>query len=403
MRKSALLFATLAMIVATKLQAQLIIQPQAATGTIISIDNLYAVMLINGTNSSISGSLEIKVSDANQGLVFISKSPVFKILPGTMLLPPSVVSVSSKNYGSNSIASSFSQTGQLPYGSYTICYSFYAPGEGAVKGMNCRQQQVQPKMPPFLVSPYNKEVINTTYPLLVWYPPTPIDPTLVTYAIKLTKLNRGQSYAQALRQNAPLLERSGISLPQLPYPPVAIPLQTKQDYVWQVAAFAGSQSLGITEIWSFRIGEQSALKEGEEEEQVEEEFFPRIDNFQCDGHYMTSGIIRFAFDNRSSDTALMYKVIIADTSLNESEVVTGSIEDSLSIDTMVVNTDPEIDITDSTDVIPNTPSLSIMYGLNELTMDLSDWTGWTEDQYYILQVTDNKRRTYTLTYQYRAQ
>lgn len=399
MRKSALLVATFTLLVVTVSKAQIIIQPQSVSSTTISIDNLYAVMFTNGTTTPLSGYLEIKVSDATQGLVFVSKTPVFTILSGTMSLPQAIAGASSKQFGNNKIGNNFSQTGQLPYGSFTICYTFYTPGEAGVKAMNCRQQQVQPAMPPFLVSPYNREQIATTYPILVWHPPAPIDPSVVTYAIKLTKLNSGQSYAQALKQNIPLLERSGLSQPQLPYPSMAPALQTKQDYVWQIAAFTGAQSLGITEIWSFRIGEQSALKDGDEEQEVDEEFYPRIDNFHGEGHYMTSGIIRFAFDNRSQDTVLLYQVIIADTSLNESGVVIGSTEDSLLLDSTVVVTDPEQ--SDSSQLIPNVPIVPLMFGLNEVSMDLTDWTGWIEDQYYILQVTDSKRRNYTLKYQYR--
>lgn len=404
MKKSALLLAALLVIAAKVSWSQIIIQPQTVSTTTISIDNLYAVMLINGTTTPITGYLEIKVTGSGSGLIILSKTPAFSVLPGMMLLPPTIASASSKNYGSSTTANSFQQTGQLPYGDFTICYSFYSVGQSDLKGINCRQQQVQPSMPPFLVSPYNKEQINTTYPILVWHPPAPIDPALVTYSIKLTKLKSGQSYGQALKQNVPLLERSGLLLPQLPYPSMAPPLETKQDYVWQVAAFSGAQSLGITEIWSFSIGEQSAFKEGEEEEEADDLYFPRIDNFKCDGHYMTSGIIRFAYDNRSADTALLYEVLIIDTSETTGEMDSGGAEqDSLLLDSSEVTGDPQYGMGDSTQVIPGIPTVAISYGLNQITMDLTEWTGWMEDQYYQLQITDSKRRNYTLTFQYRQQ
>ena len=366
--------------------AQVIIQPQGLSAMTVTIDNLYNVLLINSTSSPVSGYLEIKVDDPSRKLIFLSKTPLFTLPPGTMLLPLVTVTASSKKFGTGAAATTFSQVGKLPYGSYQVCYTFLSSSEGAIKGVNCSEIITQNPLPPYLISPANKEVIATTYPNLVWHGPSPLDPTVVRYSIKLTRLKRGQSYGEALRQNPPYLNSSGLMQPRLPYPPTALPLHTGEEYVWQVEAYAGDYSLGITEMWSFRIGDESTNRFSAPED--DEGFYPRIENFQSDGYYITDGIIRFAYDNRSSDTSLVYKIVKAENTAGS------GIIDSLSSITL------DSSSVDSMFLVTETPAVPIIYGMNQLYIDLTTWTGWIDDQYYILEVADNNGRVYKLTYLY---
>lgn len=358
--------------VSIRLCAQVIIQPQAGYKTFVTLDDLYAITLTNPTITPYQGTLNIKITAGNQQLVFSSQSQAFNLVPGTYILPPVFASTCTKIFGTSGAALSFSSTGVLPAGSFLICYYFTALGEPGISGIHCREQLVQPSMPPYLVNPVNKEIINTTFPLLVWHPPAPVNPIDVRYSIKLTELNKGQSYAQALSQNVPLLEASNIIHSQLPYPSTGGLLQTGHAYVWQVGAFQDNQSLGITEIWSFRINEQTVANKMT----VDQSFYPRVEDFQGDGFYLTNGTIRFAFTNRSSDTTLLCKV------------------------TKIPDDSTDNGIVDSANIVPEVPALAINYGMNELSIDLSTWDGWIEDGFYLVQVSDADLRNYFLIYQY---
>jgi hypothetical protein len=352
--------------------AQVIIQPQASFKSMFSIDDLYAVTLINPTLTTYNGVLSIKITSATSQVIFTSQSTPFNLVPGSFSLPPFFSATCSKIFGSSQAAMSFSQTGLLPSGSFEICYQFTAIGEPGVVGINCNQQVVQPFMPPYLVDPANKEIINTTYPRLVWHPPAPVDLATIRYSIKLNELKKGQSYAAALNQNVPLLQASNLLQAQLSYPSTAGVLETGHAYVWQVAAFDGNESLGITEIWSFRIDQTTVANKMT----VDESFYPRVEDFQSDGFYLTNGTIRFAFTNRSSDTALICEV----TKIPDDSTGNGVI--------------------DSVNIVPEMPALPINYGMNELSIDLSTWDGWIEDGFYRVEVTDADLRNYFLIYQY---
>lgn len=250
--------------------AQIIIQPQVNFQSVPSIDNLYLVVITNPTLNIYSGYLKIKITNGTQQTIFTSVSPLFNLSPGSLPLSSSFASSCSKIFGNSVGALFFSQSSFLPAGSFEICYQFIAEGDPGVIGVTCNQQLVESIMPPYLVDPANTEVINTISPRLVWHPPLPVNLATVTYSIKLTELKRGESYAEALSQNIPLLQSDHLPQAELLYPSTAAALELNHSYVWQVAAFDGNEFLGITEIWSFRIDQPSTQKKFK----VDENFFP---------------------------------------------------------------------------------------------------------------------------------
>jgi hypothetical protein len=106
--------------------------------------------------------------------------------------------------------------------------------------------------PPFLISPANKEVINTLNAVLIWHGPSPVNnPQDLRYKLKLVRIEAKQNEFEAIKRNKAIYTETFNNQLSQVYPLTAINLEYGQSYAWQVKVESQNIEIGETEIWRF--------------------------------------------------------------------------------------------------------------------------------------------------------
>jgi hypothetical protein len=223
------------------------------------------------------------------------------------------------------------------------------------------EKEIKSVLPPQLSYPANESVIDINYPVLIWIPPRPINGMLVSYTLRLVEIQKGQTLAEALLQNPPIVNLSGLLNTFLNYPADAPPLHPDGNYVWQVAASYNGQSLGVTDIWSFKI-------RNNEQKKSDDINYPVATKESKERFYISHGIFHFAYNNIGNEKTLSYTL----------KMMGGSVEN-----------------------ITGLPNIKLSPGMNKLQIDLRQSTKLKSNTYYYLEIKDKKQQMYKLLYYYK--
>jgi hypothetical protein len=229
------------------------IMPLQGLNEYFFIDQLWDVLLLNSTAQPMTGVLDIQMTQgSNHAAVFSAVSAPLTLKTGNNKLDAAVRAKMTSKYAKTAAAMSLQQTGKLPFGIYSVCYTF-RDVKLLTRGNWCQEKTIRPLSPPELMNPMHKEVVETVQPILVWRAPFPLQAEGLEYNVRLTEVPQGMNPAEALRTRAPHLTLSHQRDPFLPYPSTAKPLQTGKTYVWQVSALSGNFDLGVTDLWTFSV------------------------------------------------------------------------------------------------------------------------------------------------------
>ncbi|MFY0256452.1 hypothetical protein ACDQ55_21160 [Chitinophaga sp. 30R24] len=269
-----------------------------------TLDGLFMARLSNPSSSKQRVSLKVTVA-AQPGLqVVVIKTPPFDLLPGVNPFPAGLMTGASLQFGNNKVADLCRQSGYFAAGDYEYCYEITAHdghSNGAVLGQQCFNYFLQPFSPLILSSPNDGDRICDKRPTFFWQPLLPALPGM-QYRLILTDLKTGQSKAEALRYNMPLINQSFINMPMLFFPPSAKELTEGNEYVWQVTAYRGDVLLASSEMWAFRLQctDSSAA--------VTPESFRDIEDLVKGNFYLARGAVRFAVYNVYAAVNLNYSI-----------------------------------------------------------------------------------------------
>ena len=235
---------------------QVIINPIQSNIPVLSLDHLKNVQLVNPTNNPISGRLFLEIKSTSQVLLTM-ESGIIQIPEQGNLQKNDIpwndlFAVEDQNFVYSLMLSS-----NFGAGSYVYCYKFVAD-ESTLLGMRCLENYSTRMSPPELKFPNNQSTITTLVPQLRWLNPAPIFSNELTYAIKLVKIEEDQGLTQALTQNLPLLERSGLRTNYYQYSAMDIPLEKGGKYGWKVVAFWNDLYLAETSEWVFDVNTESS-------------------------------------------------------------------------------------------------------------------------------------------------
>lgn len=245
-----------------------------------------------------------------------------------------------------------------------LCKNGSAQDNGSISNKtsntNSNEKTIKSILPPQLSYPANESTIDIQYPVLIWLPPRPLYGMMVTYNLRLVEIQKGQTLAEALLQNPPLLNLSGLNNTFLNYPVDATPLRPNGYYAWQVAANYGGQSLGITDIWSFTL-KKAANKDNSEMN------YPVASKISKERFYITHGVFHFVYNNTANDKTLLYTIKSMDKGMAG---------------------------------IKDLPKVKLRPGMNKLEVDLKNNGKLKNGTYYYLEITDKNRQVYKLMYYY---
>ncbi len=190
---------------------------------------------------------------------------------GTNIFSPMTLNFSELNYFNFDISEIEEKSGLYPYGNYVICVqakcvtndcSGVGSSGASLENIECINVNIENPTPLILTHPENESEIEETKPLYSWIPPSPVaSSSNLNYTMRLVEILEGQSKADALSMNRPLIELSGIERPSLMHPFDVPELEKGKWYAWQVEAFVGNTPIAKSEQWKFKVKKEEEKKE----------------------------------------------------------------------------------------------------------------------------------------------
>lgn len=208
------------------------------------------------TPALIKGVVRFKGSNLNLNFEF-----KYNIQPGLNLISQSNVSPKFK-YSSIALKELFEQYKRLPGGIYEYCVEVIPDSKTSetiqTTYNECMYHRSSDVFLINLLDPEDDAKLYEYYPMLSWTANFPFLSAL-TYKISIAEIRNGQNAVTAIKRNNPVYEEKGLMQMSLAYPIYAKPLEKEQYYAWTVSAYYKNLLLGGSEVWKFKIVEDSVL------------------------------------------------------------------------------------------------------------------------------------------------
>jgi hypothetical protein len=270
-----------------------------------SMDELFQVTVVNPTNNGMESIFDMRLEDNNGRLILSATSAPILWKKGTTALPTSARATMRFVYEKSLLSSTLRETGRLPFGNYILCYRCLDTKDQSVLGLACRERNIKPMLPPELVNPTNGDIVETLQPLLLWRGPLPSQSQGVSYSLRLVEQPSGKTDAlNALQTRPPLVNMNQLSSAFLPFPMAAKPLEDGKFYAWQVEAWQGKLSLGVTDAWSFQV----KLPKVAAVAPVQENYC-WVKEVEDGNHCSSVDSLKFMYNNIENDTFLNFWIV----------------------------------------------------------------------------------------------
>lgn len=158
-----------------------------------------------------------------------------------------------------------------------------------------------------LISPTDGQVINTFNPSFFWTFTGPVGDYQTTYSIKITELREGQTYADAIGLNVPLVFEINLMQPGFMYPFTAPALDENKRYVWQVEASIYGRVKYLSEIWMFRF-DKNKTESKDEDIKEKPKTYVHLSKGVNNGTHLFTDKVNFRYNNETIDTILDYVI-----------------------------------------------------------------------------------------------
>lgn len=232
------------------------------TGGVYLKSQLWNVSVTNTGTTTVEATLHLDLKDIQTGQTVISgQSAPFRVTPGVKKIQMSAIEPIVYSYGPG-ITADRSSNGTLPIGKYQVCYQLiWTYGENQTAAADdCDEIEVEPLSPPLLTMPENDSVVDRANPNFTWVPPAPLSMfSDLQYDILISPVFEGQSTTDAIQQNLPLQQGTGVHQPFFSYPLQGPQLEMGKRYVWQIIARDGARYAVKSEVWSFRTGDKPLI------------------------------------------------------------------------------------------------------------------------------------------------
>jgi hypothetical protein len=242
--------------------AQVSIQSILPATGMIQKNQLWNLVMINSTASSVSGKIELVLYDRQTAReVLTASTSSFILAKGSVLLSISQLNPIQYNY--IGIEPDRNLNGILPAGAYNVCYSFIqtAGVKQELLAEECVAFDVEPLSPPVLSFPMDSSITEITPAQFSWIPPSPIGMIQqLRYELLITEVKPGQKPAEAIADNVPFFSTASLQSNFFSYPAASPVFEKEKWYAWQVIARDNKNYAGKTEVWTFKVTEPSKPK-----------------------------------------------------------------------------------------------------------------------------------------------
>ena len=250
------------------------------------------------------GYVETELLDANLNLIATVRSLQLSLQAGQQLSYTSIPWNNQVSYGGGTTATNLRTRGQLYTGDFVVCHTFMETG-GTELARNCVEKRAELNVNFSLIYPADRSNLEQLRPSLVWEQVAQfaLNTSGITYELKLVELNNGQSAAEALERNVPLLQQRNLTTTSLWYPADARPLEFGRTYAWMVRVFQNQNEILISQPWRFSLSET----ETDVPEVLAASYV--MPSHDIDSRiYTFSSAIYLAFDNNEGLKSLDYSV-----------------------------------------------------------------------------------------------
>jgi hypothetical protein len=213
------------------------------------------------------------------------------------------VSIASVNYAGNDQSNYIKTSHTLPSGKFRYCAIIKSLSIDISGDEYCNDFESALSNFLFLVSPPDKDEIETNYPVLIWTHSEPFSLTSQTnyYKMVVTDLNADQSSEAAINTNVPVYVKNFMTSHNVQYPVDAKELQAGKTYAWQVQQISNGNIVNKTEAWQFK------LKPIDKKNEVK---FVTVKKTIDGGYYLASNDkIFFRFDENYGSKDVQYTIL----------------------------------------------------------------------------------------------
>jgi hypothetical protein len=234
--------------------AQYSLQPMLPIKGMIQKSSLWNVLIINNSQNSIVGRLELILRHRNTGIEEITATTnQITIEKGVKQLNYSLLSPIQYNFLNNGFI--IVNQDLIPIGNYTACYRFSNPLTKNITIVEeCIQFDVEPLSPPMLATPSDNTEFDIQPTQFSWSPPTPIGLFRnLKYDIVIVEVLAEQKPEEALQQNIPIYSEYNSTNNFINYKGSKLIFQKDKIYAWQVVAKDNNDYAAKSEVWSFKL------------------------------------------------------------------------------------------------------------------------------------------------------
>jgi len=299
----------------------------------------------------------------NGKLIYEAKTQSVPTTSGIQILDPSKLTKSSETFLDRNVGEFVQNANALPSGTYAACV--YVMSNGLQPLTSCLEFSVDNTHQLRLLHVADgKKVEAEKLPVFSWaYMSASLNRADVQYEFTLCEILKGQSKEDALLRNIPHLKVANLPSNTLQYPIDARKLELDKQYAWAVKAMTGSTVLAHSEIWSFSVTEE------------EKQNNPRATMSYLDlGEYHNNNVIHVSGD--------VFKLMFDHSS----------------------NSRPELNfsvINETGKAVPSEfPPFQLKYGLNYITLDLSQTKRLKSNEQYKLLIVGIEDEDYAVNFTY---
>lgn len=292
-------------LVSCMVQAQVYIQATLPTVGLVQKNQLWNLVLINGTTAPVEGKLELILRDRQSGIELMTATT------SRFTLPKGSLSVNINNlnpiqYNYVVMEGNSTLNGLLPAGTYIACYSFTkTAGEKREQlGEECVSFDIEPLSPPMLIFPTDSSELDAIPAQFTWTPPTPAGMiNRLRYEVLITEILPGQKADEAMQNNMSFYSSADMANNFLTYPASLPAFEKDKWYGWQVVARDDKNYAGKSEVWVFKVktpGKADLIIKGTP--------FMKMKPDGTESGIAPNGVLKLSYDNRSADSIVTVTV-----------------------------------------------------------------------------------------------
>lgn len=280
--------------------SQVTLQPAIPSVGLIQKSQLWNLIVVNSTNSSLDCRIELVLRDRKEGNeVLTATTSSFILTAGSKQLNTNNLGPIQYNYGTIGVDKSFN--GILPIGNYIACYSL-------VKGLEksqpiaeeCVQFDVEALSPPMLIFPKDSAVLEIEPSQFSWIAPMPTGMfSKLNYEILIAEISEGQKAEEAIQNNTPVTSAEGLLTNVFTRNQSLTTLDKDKWYAWQIIARDNQNYAGKSETWVFKIRQESPI-----ERILKGTPYVKMKNENPDMAIAPNGIIKLSYNNRLIDSSV---------------------------------------------------------------------------------------------------